>query len=185
MTDEREMPLRAAIDFIKASLPLDESGHAIDCGYDRDGDCSCGSRPSLLRSTILESHWLAAHTKAAVDAAVAVEREAAAVRVEAVEAAADRLAASVILLAHEAHPTYASTSGWRGGIGGQAITQGCSIIDPPPDAMWTQADMPTSEAREWVRGRDVDFASLVVQLKADWSSALGFPARVVRDGGDS
>jgi len=36
-----------------------------------------------LADAVLHSDWLAAHTKAAVDAAVLVEREAAAVRVEA------------------------------------------------------------------------------------------------------
>ena len=35
-------------------------------------------------------------------------------------------------LLRAAHPLYSSTSTWHGGVGGQALTQGCSVKDPPP-----------------------------------------------------
>lgn len=63
---------------------------------------------------------------------------------------ADRLAAALALALHDAHPVYPSTAGWRGGIGGQALTTGCSIVDPPPDALWTQYDLLSTPLREWI-----------------------------------
>lgn len=99
--------------------------------------------------------------------------EAERAKVAAVERAADRLAASVMLLAHDAHPVYGSTAGWRGGIGSQALTWGCSIIDPPPGVEWTQLDLPTTEAREWIKTRDVDIDGIKADLRAEWTAALG------------
>lgn len=43
------------------------------------------------------------------------------------------LAAALYGVLLEAHPVYPTTAGWRGGIGGQAITQGCSLRDGRPD----------------------------------------------------
>ena len=103
------------------------------------------------------------------------ETDEAAARIAALETMCDRLAASVVLLAHEAHPVYGSTTTWRGGIGGQAMTQGCSIIDPPPGADWTQFDLPTSVARDWLRERDVDLTGLMAALKAEWTAMLRPP----------
>lgn len=87
-------------------------------------------------------------------------------------ATADELAASVLLLAHDAHPVYANTAGWRGGIGGQAMTPSCSIVDPPPDALWTQCDMPTEVARDWIRTRDTDWEATKKRLRDRWTAAL-------------
>ena len=93
-------------------------------------------------------------------------------REEELESMCDRLAASVILLAYDAHPVYANTTGWRGGIGGAAMTPGCSIINPPPGEIWAECDMPTSVAREWIMQRDTDHAAIKEQLKAEWTAAL-------------
>lgn len=74
---------------------------------------------------------------------------------------AERLAAALALAIYDAHPIYGSTAGWRGGIGGQAITQGCSFIDPPPDAEWTQYDLLSGPLRDFLAetpGFDLDAA---------------------------
>ena len=84
----------------------------------------------------------------------------------------NRLAASVLLLAHDAHPTYANTTGWRGGIGGAAITQGCSIVDMPPGDWWTQMDMPTAVAREWIMSNPFDFESVKAELREEWNAEI-------------
>lgn len=82
---------------------------------------------------------------------------------------ANRLAVSVLLLAHDAHPIYSNTAGWRGGIAGSAITGGCSIIDPPPDAEWTQYDLPTSEARKWLQKHPIDIDKYKEDLIKEWT----------------
>lgn len=43
------------------------------------------------------------------------------------------LAAALYAVLYVGHPVYGSTAGWRGGIGGQMSTPGCSMIDPPPE----------------------------------------------------
>jgi hypothetical protein len=40
--------------------------------------------------------------------------------------------ATAITIAYDLHPVYGSTATWHGGIGGAAMTQGCSVIDTPP-----------------------------------------------------
>lgn len=60
------------------------------------------------------------------------------------------LAAALALMLYDAHPTYANTTGWRGGIGGAAMTPGCSIIDPPPNALWTQYDLLSAPLRAYL-----------------------------------
>ena len=97
-------------------------------------------------------------------------------------AKAGDLAAALGLILHDAHPVYGSTAGWRGGIGGQAMTQGCSIIDPPSDADWTQYDMPSEPLREWLNGRDFDLNAAKERLKAKWSAALADPAETPTEG---
>ena len=92
---------------------------------------------------------------------------------ERVTAMADNLAAALILVLHDAHPVYASTTGWRGGIGGQAMTPSCSIIDPPPDALWTQQDVPSGPAREWLAYRgDFDLDAAKERLKVTFRAAF-------------
>jgi hypothetical protein len=85
---------------------------------------------------------------------------------------ADRLAATVLLLAHDAHPTYGNTAGWRGGIGGAAMTTGCSIIDPPPGSDWTQFDLPTAPVRAWLSEHAFDIDAVKDELKAEWLESL-------------
>lgn len=82
----------------------------------------------------------------------------------------EKVVATLALVLFDLHPTYASTSGWRGGPGGQALTQGCSIIDPPPGMYWSQMDLPTHALREWLNEhRDFDLdaakAEMVEELK--------------------
>lgn len=92
---------------------------------------------------------------------------------------ADECAVAVVLLAEDAHPAYGNTAGWRGGIGGQAVSFGCSIIDPPPGAEWTQYALPTGPAREWFALRGwVDHVAIGDTLKKRWLDEIG--PRVVR-----
>ena len=92
---------------------------------------------------------------------------------------ADECAVAVVLLAEDAHPAYGNTAGWRGGIGGQAVSFGCSIIDPPPGAEWTQYALPTGPAREWFARRGwVDHIAIGNTLKQRWLDEIG--PRVVR-----
>ena len=62
----------------------------------------------------------------------------------------DKLAAALVYAIHNAHPVYGNTTGWRGGIGGQAMTQGCSFIDPPPGEEWLQYNMIDEVLREYL-----------------------------------
>ncbi len=106
--------------------------------------------------------------------------------VERLQALGDDLAAALVVSLHDAHPTYGSTSGWRGGPGGAAITTGCSRNDPPPQDEWLRGDydLLTDPAREWIRSRErqgFDFpaakASLVERLRARYAvEILGEPA---------
>ena len=107
---------------------------------------------------------------------LAERAEAAEAKLARVEALAERLAASVLLLAHDAHPTYGNTTGWRGGIGGQTITDSCSVIDPPPGANWTQFGLPTTEARKWYQEHPFDLEATKATLKAEWTAALDGPS---------
>lgn len=99
---------------------------------------------------------------------------------------ADEMAAAIDLLAHDAHPTYANTAGWRGGIGGSMLTTGCSVIDPPPGAEWTQYDLPTGPMREWIRLRpQIDLAGIKSRLTSEWMAQLFGPrATGVTEGGE-
>jgi hypothetical protein len=63
---------------------------------------------------------------------------------------AERLAAALSLALHEGHPVYSSTAGWRGGIGGQAMTPGCAFIDPSPGLEFTQYDLLSRPLREYL-----------------------------------
>jgi hypothetical protein len=74
-----------------------------------------------------------------------------------------RLAAALLLMLHDAHPTYGSTAGWHGGIGGQAITTGCNVIDPPPGGEWASYDLPSKPLREWL----ADHPEVDIRAEAD------------------
>jgi len=85
----------------------------------------------------------------------------------------ERLAAALAFMLYDAHPVYGNTTGWRGGIGGQAITQGCSYIDPPPDAEWMDSglDLLSGPLRDYIRAHpdfdlDASKASLREELRA-------------------
>lgn len=88
------------------------------------------------------------------------ERDEARAELERLRALGDRLAATVSLLLHDAHPVYGSTTTWRGGVGGQALTPVCCIIDGPPGSEWAQHDLPSDSLREWVAERGMDAQSL-------------------------
>lgn len=79
-----------------------------------------------------------------------------------------RLAAGLFLMLYDAHPVYGNTAGWRGGIGGAAITHGCSLIDPPPGDDWTQMDMPSKPLREWLQKHpEINIRAEADALKAE------------------
>ena len=84
-----------------------------------------------------------------------------------------RMAAALMLMLYDAHPTYSSTAGWRGGIGGQAITTGCNLIDPPPGGEWACYDLPSGPLREWLNEHpDVDIRAEADALKAELMAHL-------------
>ena len=95
-------------------------------------------------------------------------------RLAAVEAHASRLAASLALTLYDAHPVYGSTALWYGGIGGQAITAHCAIINGgPPGMEWTESDLPSMALREFIAatpGFDLDAAKAA--MLADLRAAL-------------
>jgi len=72
------------------------------------------------------------HAKVAVDA-LNQNAEVTHQRDVALRHNANGLAAALHMALYDAHPAYGSTAGWRGGVGGQMVTPGCSMIDPPPD----------------------------------------------------
>ncbi len=83
------------------------------------------------------------------------------------------LAAALYLMIYEAHRSYANTAGWRGGIGGQAITFSCGYLDPAPDQEWTIGDMPSEPLREWLQQHpDVNIQERAEKLKARWIGYL-------------
>lgn len=66
---------------------------------------------------------------------------------------AEELAAALLASVTLMHPVYGSTSGWVGGIGGQAMTQGCSFIDPP-HGDYMLPDRVAEVLREWLRANE-------------------------------
>jgi hypothetical protein len=86
---------------------------------------------------------------------------------------ARRLAAALALALHDAHPSYANTTGWRGGIGGQAVTQGCSFVDPPPNVFYTQQDVLSTPLRELLAADPtLDLATACHDLRAELEAPL-------------
>lgn len=98
--------------------------------------------------------------------------------VEQLRTLSERVGAAFALVHYDAHPVYGNTAGWRGGIGGATITQGCSIIDPPPDADWTQLDVPSGPLREYLSAFPFDLDSVKEAVKAEFTQS-------VRGGGSS
>lgn len=87
-----------------------------------------------------------------------------------------RLAAALLLAVVEAHPVYGNTTGHRGGIGGQALTPGCSFIDPPSrNEDWTQSGLlqtPVSELLAQYPELADDILNTMVELKAELNQKL-------------
>lgn len=85
-----------------------------------------------------------------------------------------RVAASLYAVLWSAHSTHGNTAGPRGGIGGQAITAHCHILDPYPSSMnWTQMDLPSEFLREWITAHpDVDIAAEATMLTSRWLEQL-------------
>lgn len=77
---------------------------------------------------------------------------------------ADALAAALRVALFDAHPAYASTAGWRGGIGGQMITRGCSFNDPPPEHAWMR-DALVKPLRAYVQAYAPDLATAEAELR--------------------
>ncbi len=71
-------------------------------------------------------------------------------REEAERTCAEQLAAALAFALYDAHPAYGSTAGWRGGMGGQMVTQGCSFNDPPPKHQWMAGDALSRPLRRYV-----------------------------------
>lgn len=78
-----------------------------------------------------------------------------------------RLAAALALALHDGHPTYGSTARWHGGIGGQALTTGCSFIDPPPGVTFTQNDALSTPLREFLSAYPFDLDQVKTDLRAE------------------
>ena len=110
----------------------------------------------------------------ALDRAESAEAEVGTLRakVAAVEAHASRLAASLALTLYDAHPVYGSTALWHGGVGGQAITAHCAIINGgPPGMEWADGYLPSMALSEFIAatpGFDLDAAkaAMLTDLRA-------------------
>lgn len=100
-------------------------------------------------------------------------------KVAEVEALAERLAASLALVLYDAHPVYGSTTLWRGGIGGQAMTAHCAIIHGgPPGMEWTESDLPSMALREFITATpgfnlDAAKADMLTDLRAALATGEG------------
>jgi hypothetical protein len=118
------------------------------------------SKPGIIAS--ITGHER--HAQAAVDALNQAARHdefsAAKVREH-----ADRLAAALHTALYDAHPTYGSTAGWRGGIGGQAVTTGCASIDPPPGDTWMTQDTLSRVLRTYIDAYGPDLAAAKATLR--------------------
>jgi hypothetical protein len=120
----------------------------------------------------LRSLWMcagAAHFEAAQRAEAADARaDKNAAAVARVRELADRLAAALAFALHDAHPVYGSTAGWRHGIGGAAMTHGCSLVDPPPGMDWLEGGAALEDPlRDWLREfPDFDLAANKAAIRA-------------------
>lgn len=80
---------------------------------------------------------------------------------------AERMAAALAIAIFDAHPVYANTSGWRGGVGGAAMTTGCSIKDPPPRDEWISMTLETP-LRDYLRDHpEFDLAAAKEAVASD------------------
>lgn len=86
---------------------------------------------------------------------------------------AERLAAALDLVLHDAHPIYGSTALWHGGIGGQALTSHCAIINgAPPGEEWSEYDLPSKPLREFIQEHPFDLSGAKEELKHELKEML-------------
>lgn len=103
-----------------------ESGPSVFMSGDSDWIIRRVGKPGIIASIVGRE----THAKAAVDALNQAAKHAAFADAN-LRKNADALAAALHVAIYDMHPAYGSTAGWRGGIGGSAITQGCSFNDTP------------------------------------------------------
>lgn len=95
------------------------------------------------------------------------------IELEAMTRHAQRLAAMLDLVLHEAHPVYGSTTKWLGGIGGQAMTSHCSLTQgAPPGDEWAEWGMPSKPLREFMEAHPFALGAAKQQLKDELTADL-------------
>ncbi|CAM3310892.1 hypothetical protein [Tsukamurella hominis] len=87
---------------------------------------------------------------------------------------AERLAASLLAILRDAHPTFPSTAKWHGGIGGSAITPHCSITQgSAPGTEWAELGLHEGPLRDFLRSRpDFDVQAAKNALIDEWKSQV-------------
>ena len=83
---------------------------------------------------------------------------------------AQLLAAALAAVLYDAHPSFASTAKWSGGIGGQAITSHCSLTQgAAPGTEWAEAGIHEDPLREFLADHpDFDLQAARAQIIAEW-----------------
>ena len=173
MTQDDRMETITDPALIRATDEPDERGDFPCCATPTPVGVAVALDLDALHETICDNFTGMAEVRQAADALIAEVRSLRA-KVAAVEAHASRLAASLALTLYDAHPVYGSTALWYGGIGGQAITAHCAIINGgPPGMEWTESDLPSMALREFIAatpGFDLDAAKAA--MLADLRAAL-------------
>ena len=152
------LDLDAARAMLNAANTIKATGGAVEIGGVRIEPCDeYGSTVTTARAEAAEAEVVTLRAKVA-----------------AVEAHASRLAASLALTLYDAHPIYGSTALWYGGIGGQAITAHCAIINGgPPGMEWTESDLPSMALREFIAATpDFDLDAAKAAMLTDLRAAL-------------
>lgn len=90
---------------------------------------------------------------------------------------AERLAASLLAVLRDAHPTFPSTAKWHGGLGGSAITSHCSLTQgAAPGTEWAEYGLHEEPLRDFLREHpDFDITATKNDLITEWNKHL--PAR--------
>lgn len=159
---------RAGLDEVLAKVWPDPAPGATVAALDLDA----------LHETICDKFTGMDEVQQAADALVAEVRSLRA-KVAAVEALAERLAASLALVLYDAHPIYGSTALWHGGIGGQAMTAHCAIIHGgPPGMEWTESYLPSMALHEFITATpgfnlDAAKADMLTDLRAALATGEG------------
>jgi hypothetical protein len=169
MTDDRTETITDPAE-IRATDEPDERGD-FPCCTTPAPSSGAGLDLDALHETICDKFTGMAEVRQSADLLVAEVRSLRA-KVAAVEAHASRLAASLALTLYDAHPVYGSTALWHGGVGGQAITAHCAIINGgPPGMEWAEGYLPSMALREFIAatpGFDLDAAkaAMLTDLRA-------------------